>query len=52
MMATKTRALYQRSKGRDLFDLWLVLTYEDASPEEIVAGLRHYMNDSVFTYPS
>lgn len=25
MIATKLRALYQRRKGRDLFDLWLVL---------------------------
>jgi len=23
LLATKLRALYQRSKGRDLFDLWL-----------------------------
>ena len=51
MMSTKTRALYQRRKGRDLFDLWLALTSEDVSPEEIVAGLRHYMNESIFTYP-
>lgn len=25
LMGTKIRALYQRRKGRDLFDLWLVL---------------------------
>lgn len=51
MMATKFRALYQRSKGRDLFDLWLVLTTEDVDPEQIVAGLEHYMGDAAFTYP-
>lgn len=51
MMATKFRALYQRSKGRDLFDLWLVLTTEDVDPEQIVAGLHHYMGDAAFTYP-
>ena len=51
MISTKTRALYQRRKGPDLFDLWLVLTSEEVSPEEIVAGLRHYMNESIFTYP-
>ena len=51
MMATKTRALYQRRKGRDLFDLWLVLTTEEVHDEEVVAGLRHYMQDDVFTYP-
>ena len=26
LMATKLRALYQRRKGRDLFDLWFVTT--------------------------
>ncbi len=51
MMATKFRALYQRSKGRDLFDLWLVLTTEEVDPEQIVAGLHHYMGDGAFTYP-
>lgn len=51
MMATKTRALYQRRKGRDLFDLWLVLTRDGVDDSEIVAGLRHYMRDDVFTYP-
>lgn len=50
MMATKLRALYQRSKGRDLFDLWLVLTTERPDPRLIVAGLRHYMGDAVFAY--
>jgi predicted nucleotidyltransferase component of viral defense system len=27
LMATKLRALYQRRKGRDLFDLWYVVTH-------------------------
>lgn len=27
-MATKLRALYQRRKGRDLFDIWYVATNE------------------------
>lgn len=51
MMATKFRALYQRRKGRDLFDLWLVLTTEEVDPAQIVAGLHHYMGDEAFTYP-
>jgi predicted nucleotidyltransferase component of viral defense system len=51
MMATKLRALYQRRKGRDLFDLWLVLTTEDVDPGQIAAGLHHYMGDDAFTYP-
>lgn len=50
MMATKFRALYQRSKGRDLFDLRLVFTTRKPDPDKIVAGLRHYMKDKVFTY--
>lgn len=28
LMATKLRALYQRRKGRDLFDIWYVITNE------------------------
>lgn len=51
MMSTKLRALYQRRKGRDLFDLWLVLTGGEATPAEIVGGLEHYMRENVFTYP-
>lgn len=51
MMATKLRALYQRRKGRDLFDLWIVLSTQETTPTTIVDGLRHYMADAVFTYP-
>ncbi len=51
MMSTKLRALYQRRKGRDLFDLWLVLTSGEMTPAEIVGGLDHYMRKDVFTYP-
>jgi predicted nucleotidyltransferase component of viral defense system len=50
MMSTKLRALYQRRKGRDLFDLWLVLSGGEAAPAEIVSGLEHYMQSAVFTY--
>lgn len=51
LTATKFRALYQRRKGRDLFDLWhtvLALPVDDAV---IVDGLRHYMGDATFTFP-
>jgi predicted nucleotidyltransferase component of viral defense system len=51
LSGTKLRALYQRSKGRDLFDLWLVLTRSDADEQKIVDSLNHYMGDEVFTYP-
>jgi predicted nucleotidyltransferase component of viral defense system len=50
LMSTKLRALYQRRKGRDLFDLWHVLN--DLHPDEqlIVDGLAHYMGETVFSY--
>ena len=51
LMSTKMRALYQRSKGRDLFDLWHVLVARDVDDERVVSGLRHYMQDATFTYP-
>lgn len=42
LVATKIRALYQRSKGRDLFDLWLALTRLALDPEEILAAFGPY----------
>lgn len=51
LMATKLRALYQRRKGRDLFDLWHTLIALDADDARIVAGFHHYMRDDAFTFP-
>lgn len=51
LLATKLRALYQRSRGRDLFDLWLGLTALAADPEQIVAGFYHYMGSAAFSFP-
>ena len=50
LMATKLRALYQRRKGRDLYDLWHVFEELGPDPQRIVAGLRHYMGKEVFSY--
>jgi predicted nucleotidyltransferase component of viral defense system len=50
LMATKLRALYQRRKGRDLFDLWHVLTDLHTDEQLIVDGLEHYMGDETFSY--
>lgn len=44
LMGTKMRALYQRKKGRDLFDLWLVLENEMVRPEEVVECCRAYLD--------
>ncbi len=43
LMGTKMRALYQRKKGRDLFDLYHVLNETKANPEHIVKAFRKYM---------
>jgi hypothetical protein len=51
LLATKLRALYQRRKGRDLFDLWYVLTTLNLDPVIVVSGLGHYMANEVFSYP-
>ncbi|MBK8733810.1 MAG: nucleotidyl transferase AbiEii/AbiGii toxin family protein [Actinomycetales bacterium] len=42
LVATKIRALYQRSKGRDLYDLWLALTQLDLEPTDILAAFASY----------
>ena len=45
LVATKLRALFQRKKGRDLFDLWLALTVLGLDPAEIVACFGPYEPD-------
>ena len=40
--ATKIRALYQRSKGRDLFDLWLLTTIAKVNPENVINAFVVY----------
>lgn len=47
LFATKIRALYQRSKGRDLFDLWLALTQLGIAGEAIVAAFPPYRPDGI-----
>jgi predicted nucleotidyltransferase component of viral defense system len=42
LVATKIRALYQRSKGRDLFDLWVALTKLGLSPDAILGAFGPY----------
>jgi predicted nucleotidyltransferase component of viral defense system len=49
LVATKIRALYQRSKGRDLFDLWLALTKLRVPAEEILAAFVPYRPDGLTT---
>ena len=42
LMATKLRALYQRRKGRDLFDLWYVVTHELIQLEQVFSIFVKY----------
>lgn len=43
LMGTKLRALYQRRKGRDLFDLWVALTMAKLSPKKVVEAFHAYL---------
>jgi predicted nucleotidyltransferase component of viral defense system len=43
LMGTKLRALYQRRKGRDLFDLWLCLDRKLIQPDQVIACFLQYM---------
>lgn len=45
LAATKIRALFQRKKGRDLFDLWLAVQHAGASLAEIAACFHLYRPD-------
>ena len=42
LMATKLRALYQRRKGRDLFDLWLVLKHKLIDVNLVISIFEEY----------
>jgi len=46
LLGTKLRALYQRRKGRDLFDLWWGLSHGGADPVRIAECFRRYMERS------
>lgn len=42
LVSTKIRALFQRNKGRDLFDLWLALTELNLDPDDILEAYPTY----------
>ncbi len=43
LLGTKVRALYQRSKGRDLFDLWSAFSTRIVQPERVIHCFLKYM---------
>lgn len=47
LLGTKLRALYQRRKGRDLYDLWKALTVSNLNPDILIKCYKEYMNFSL-----
>lgn len=43
LLATKLRALYQRKKGRDLYDLWLAMNQLEIDDKKVVECFSRYM---------
>lgn len=43
LLGTKLRALYQRKKGRDLYDFWAVANEHQLDGKKIVECFKHYM---------
>ena len=53
LLGTKLRALYQRKKGRDLFDLYIALKRREVDVDKVLQCYRKYMEfvvDKVPTY--
>lgn len=46
LLGTKLRALYQRRKGRDLFDTATALAREDVDPMRVVSAVGRYMEEA------
>ena len=49
LLGTKLRALYQRKKGRDLFDLWYALSEGKTNPEALITCFDRYMTEGGHT---
>lgn len=45
LLGTKMRALYQRKKGRDLFDMWFAITQANVDPIRIIKAWNFYMKE-------
>src|SRR4030065_2626116 len=43
LLGTKLRALYQRRKSRDLFDIWVAMTHDDFEPTKIIKAFQKYL---------
>lgn len=52
LLGTKLRALYQRRKGRDLYDLYKAVTMADVNIKNLLTCYRRYMDFVVDTPPT
>ena len=52
LLGTKLRALYQRRKGRDLFDLYWAMVHRDVDAEKVVECYKKYIEFSVDKPPT
>jgi len=52
LLGTKMRALYQRRKGRDLFDLYWALIHREVDTEKLTQCYKTYMAHSVEKPPT
>ena len=52
LLGTKLRALYQRKKGRDLFDLYTALQRKDVDVDKVLQCYKKYMEFVVDKAPS
>jgi predicted nucleotidyltransferase component of viral defense system len=52
LLGTKLRALYQRKKGRDLFDLYVALQRKEVDVDKVLQCYKKYMEFVVDKAPS
>jgi len=52
LLSTKLKALYQRKKGRDLFDLYWAITQLDIDTEKVIHCYRIHMKTAVDKPPT
>ena len=52
LIGTKIRALYQRRKGRDLFDLYLAALMRETNPDNAVQCFKQYITFSDLDVPT
>jgi predicted nucleotidyltransferase component of viral defense system len=52
LLGTKLKALYQRKKGRDLFDLYWALTHLDIDVDKVIHCYKVHMKNAVDKPPT